>query len=119
MDNFAKLPSGDSKAPVKELLLSLRVVKLPVWEVIFGRLPERLLVLKSRNSNGVSQFCTVDMSSLIIFLLKSSLMHFPRELGKEPDKPFEERFKLIIVVELISGMNPVEKRAHSVWERIL
>lgn len=106
VDNFVKLPDRDGKAPIKELLLSLRVAKLLNWEVMFGKFPKRLLELKSKNSNGVSQLCMVDMSPLIIFLLTSSLMQFPRELGNDPDMRFEERFKLLNVVELISGIEP-------------
>jgi hypothetical protein len=49
----------------------------------------------------------MDKSPEIIFLLKSIITHLVTEVGKEPDKLFDERFKKFKLVELIPGSEPV------------
>lgn len=49
----------------------------------------------------------MDMSPDIIFLLKSTVKHLLKEEGKEPDSPFDERFKIFRLEELISSIGPV------------
>ncbi|GER35142.1 abietadiene synthase [Striga asiatica] len=92
-------PNEKGNGPSNELFLALSKVNFSNC-VKLGRVPLKLLELKSKASR------LTDMSSDRRFLLRSTIRQFPNDGGKEPEIEFDERLRVIKVVELISGMGP-------------
>lgn len=84
----------------------LNTLNLENAEVKFGKLPDKLFELRSRKSGVASQFRTTDTSPENVFPLRSITKQLFKLDGRSPDRPFEERFNKVKVVELISLIDP-------------
>ena len=84
----------------------LNTLNLENAVVKFGNAPDKLFELRSRNSGVASHFPTTDTSPEKVFLLRSITKQLLKLDGSSPDKPLEERFNRVKVVELISLIDP-------------